>query len=581
MAFGPYGLGWMQQSEAMKTIGEMGMLYIMFLSGIEIDLSDFNRNRNRIGIFGVYTFFFPFVIGLLATHWLLGYSWITSVLMGSMLGSHTLMTYPIVSRYNIQKNSSVNIVIGATMLAVSFSLIILAGINGWISGTTSLRFWLLFGLKIVAFCVVVLLIFPRLTQWLFKRYIDPVTEFLLVLTMMFLSAWMAELVGLVGILGAFLAGVALNRQIPNLSPLMSKINFVGNTLFVPVFLLGVGMMVRFSAFYSSWTVIIIAVVMVCSKVIGKGIAALIAKKQFGFTARECELVFALTQAAAAGTLAVISVGCKIGLFDDAILNASVIMILTMCTISSFLTEHAAKLIALNETATDGMKVSVEQDWLLIGQREDQLSRLSELCDFSQEELLVLSTVQKGRERVEKDKRATLIYHEHQPLNTINQLRVAIPRYAEKESGFYACFELIRQLSGQAGAHVTFYAGSETRQVLEQLCRRNKKRLSASFVDMDDWEDCLQVAKDMNKDEMFVCLTARHSTISYNTLFEQLPNMLERFFSAYNYMLLFPRQAVDGANMDIYLTDIPQSSESFSVISAVKGWLLKIWRRRQN
>ena len=238
MVVGPYGFGLLQSSVAIQTLGKIGMLYIMLQAGIEVDVNDFRQQRGRATIYGLYSFIFPFLVGLLSSL-LLGYGWVTSALMGAMYGSHTLMTYPIVNRYGVQKNEAVNIAIGGTMLSITLALLVLAFLKSNVIAADDRNTWTLIG-RIVLTLGTIILLFPWLAQRFFKRWADPTSGFLIVMTLMVVSALMADWCGLEGILGAFVCGVSLNRLVPNLSPVMQRINFVGNNLFVPLFLIGVG-----------------------------------------------------------------------------------------------------------------------------------------------------------------------------------------------------------------------------------------------------------------------------------------------------------------------------------------------------
>ena len=590
MAVGPSVLNWVGDNAAIQSLGAIGMLYIMFQSGSEIDINDFKQYRYHALLFGLYTFFFPFVLGLLTSRYLLGLGWVTSVLLGAMYGSHTLMTYPIVSRYGIQKNRSVNITVGGTMWAITLSLVVLAGIEateGDAQGVTgSLKTAALIGV----FLGCVLWAFPRAARWLFKRYQDPVFGFMLVMLLLVLSALLAKVAGLEGILGAFLCGVSLNRLLPNHSPLMRRITFVGNSIFVPLFLISVGLIIDVRVFWSGWTTLLIAVVMVASKLSGKSIAAWFGQWTFGFSPMERQLVFGLTQASAAGTLAIATIGYQMGVFTSEVLNGAVLMILVLCTISGFITEHAAKQLALQEGAR--LVSDHEEDyWLLTSVGRDlrtQLRELAVMASLKNTEITESTDWSEVQRSIEHISKSVLVYHESQPMNTISRLLVAVPRYAEKERDFITCFGLVRRLAGELGAKVVFYANADTQVVLRAMCRRPGKTLRATFVEMDDWEDVLMIAKDMQDDDMPVLLSSRKATASYNPLFEQIPQVLEQFFADNNYMVVYPEQQTGGPDIDAFLTDVPQASTAWSVVTRVKSALLRwyMWcvgkiRRPQN
>lgn len=583
MVVGPSVLNWVDDNATIRVLGSIGMLYIMFQSGSEIDMNDFSQHRYRAILFGLLTFLFPLGLGLLTCRYILGFDSTTALLLGAMFGSHTLMTYPIVSRYGIQKNRAVNITVGATMWAITFSLLVLAVVESMQGEAHSAGDILRTIALIILFLSVVLWAFPKTAQWFFKRYQDPVVGFMLVMLMLVLAALLAEWTGLEGILGAFLCGVSLNRLLPNHSPLMRRITFVGNSIFVPLFLIGVGLMIDVRVFWSSWSTILIASVMIGTKLLGKSAAAWAAQGIFRFSAMERQLVFGLTQASAAGTLAIATIGYKMGIFSSEILNGAVLMILILCTISGFITEHAAKQLALQEGAR--LESDHEEDyWYLTSVDNDLHTQLRELAIMSSLKNVEIAKsadwtdVQRAVEHISK---SVLVYHECQPLNTVNRLLVAVPRYAEKERDFITCFGFIRRLSGEIGAKVVFYANPDTQVALHAMCRRPGKMLRAAFRDMDDWEDVLMIAKDMRADDMPVLLSSRKATASYNPLFEQIPQLLQQFFVDNNYMVVYPEQQTGGPDMDAFLMDIPQASTTWSIVTRTKRLLLKIIRRGQN
>ena len=588
IVLGPHGLGWIAENATIKVLGNMGMLYIMFQAGVEIDMNDFRQYRNSALVFGLYSFIIPFALGFLSS-WLLGFGWSTCALLGAMYGSHTLMTYPIVSRYGIQKNAAVNIVVGGTMVSITLSLLVLAVLKSQIltaSATVSPLVW--YGTmagKILLFAVVTVVVFPWVAQWYFKRRKEPVSSFMLVMVMLVVSAWLADWAGLEGILGAFVCGVSLNRLIPNLSPLMSSITFFGNSTFVPLFLLGVGMMIDVSLLWKGWTTVVIAGVMILTKLAGKGLSAWLGQWSFHLSGEERRLMFGLTHATAAGTLAIVTIGYQVGLFNAEILNAAVLMILVLCTSASFITEHAAKHIALQEEALLESD-RTEDEWLMMSVNtgdagvHEQLKELSRLSSLHESKFVLCSDWQDAESMVERTSTSIAIYHEHQPLNTVSRLLVAVPRYAEKEHDFISCFGQVRRLSSQIGARVVFFANEETQRALQALCRRPGKFLRASYREMEDWEDVLMIAKETEADDMVVMISARHATASYNPLFRQIPDMLERFFAEHSWLIIYPQQQMGAAVPDVFLTDQPPTSRSWNLISRTKAWLLKQLRKRQ-
>lgn len=486
---GSHGFGWLGGVETIQTLGKIGMLYIMLQAGIEVDTNDFRQQRSRSILYGLYSFLVPFVLGI-GSSLLLGFNVTTSILMGAMYGSHTLMTYPIVSRYGVQKNAAVNLSIGGTMIAITLSLLVLAFLKSKYIDADPISTWGLLG-RIALTLGIILLVFPWIAQRFFKRWSDATSGFLIVMTMMVVSAWLADWSGLEGILGAFICGAALNRLVPNLSPVMQRINFVGNNLFVPLFLIGVGMMIDVHVLWSDWTTIIIAVVMIATKLSSKWLAAWLAQVSFGLQGTERQLIFGLTHATAAGTLAIVTIGYKTGVFGDEILNATVLMILVLCTSASFITEYAAKRLALQEEARLEAD-KADNSWLMLTVAENrhyELQELSELGELHDADFASESDWSEAKKLINSQHKAAIVYHPSQPLNTINRLLVAVPRYAEKEHDFISCFGLVRRLSSQLGAKVVFYTNEDTQRALQAFCRRKGKYLRASYREMENWKMC--------------------------------------------------------------------------------------------
>ena len=573
MIVGTHGFGLLAGGTVIQTLGKIGMLYIMLQAGIEVDVNDFRQQRSRAIIYGFYSFILPFALGLLTSR-LLGYGWDTCALLGAMYGSHTLMTYPIVSRYGVQKNAAVNIAIGGTMLTITLALLVLAYLK-----SDHLNTWHTIG-RIALTLGVITLVFPWLAQRFFKRWSDATSGFLIVMTMMVVSAWMADWSGLEGILGAFICGVVLNRLVPNLSPVMQRINFVGNNIFVPLFLIGVGMMIDISVLWDGWTTIIVAVVMIATKLLSKWLAAWLAQISFGLQSTERQLIFGLTHATAAGTLAIVTIGYETGIFEPVILNATVLMILVLCTSASFITEYAAKRLALQEEARLEAD-KADNSWLMLTVAENrhyELQELSELGELHEPDFASESDWTEAKKLINSQRKAAIVYHPSQPINTINRLLVAVPRYAEKEHDFITCFGLVRRLSSQLGAKVVFYTNEDTQRALHAFCRRKGKYLRASYREMENWEDVLMIAKQMMPDDMVVLINARPSTPSYNPLFEQVPTMLERFFSDHSYIVVYPEQETGSAIPDMMSGDTPQASKTWKVVSWLKQKILSFQQR---
>ena len=351
---GKYGFNILERDSSFELFGKVGIYYIMFLAGLEMDLENLKKNISRALVFGVLTFSIPFALGMWVGMSLLGFGVGTSMLLSSIFASHTLVAYPIVGRYGMTRHDSVSISIGGTMFALTVALFVLAGISGIYKGELDSGSWILFVGKCVAYCTFVFLVFPRFARWFFRKYDDNVMQYIFVLALVFLSAALAELAGMEGIFGAFLAGLVLNRLVPRVSPLMNRTEFVGNALFIPYFLIGVGMLINLGALFNGGDTIKVVVVMVLVATVTKWIAAWLTQKLYRMSAASRQMMFGLSNAHAAGALAMVMVGTKIeiepGVFlmNDDMLNGVVIMILFSCIISSMVTEHAARTMALAE-----------------------------------------------------------------------------------------------------------------------------------------------------------------------------------------------------------------------------------------
>jgi Kef-type K+ transport system membrane component KefB/nucleotide-binding universal stress UspA family protein len=366
---GPNGLYIMQRGESIELFGTVGLLYIMFLAGLEIDLGDFKKNSRKSMVFGMFTFLIPMALGTLAGLYILGFSVPASVLLASMFASHTLIAYPIVSKLGVAKNRAVNITVGGTMITDTLALLTLAVIVGMSTGEISTQFWIRLGLSVLAFGLIVLLVFPIIGRWFFKRFDDNISQYIFVLGIVFMGAFLAEAAGIEAIIGAFLAGLALNRLIPHTSPLMNRIEFVGNALFIPFFLIGVGMLIDFASFVEDFETIFVAIVMTIVATVSKFLAAWLTQKTFKFSSIERNLIFGLSNAQAAATLAAVLVGynivlgespegAPIRLLNESVLNGTILMILVTCTIASFVTQKGAQQQAAAETV-EGADVETE------------------------------------------------------------------------------------------------------------------------------------------------------------------------------------------------------------------------------
>lgn len=338
---GPFGLSLMLRDSNMIMLGNAGLLYIMFLAGIEIDVEEFKKNSSKSIVFGLITFIIPMIIGFFAGRFLLNLNEVSSILLASMFASHTLIAYPLISKLGAGKNRAVTITIGGTMITDTLALLVLAVIMAMHSGKVNIAFWTQLSISMIIFALVIILLFPIFTRWFFKKSSDSTSQFIFVISMVFLGGFLAELAGVEAIIGAFLAGLTLNKLIPSVSPLMNRIDFVGNAIFIPIFLISVGMLIDYKAFVTGWETVKVAVVMTVVATLSKFIAAYITQKIYGYTNAERKLIFGLSNAQAAATLAAITVAHGVGLLDDTILNGTIVMILVTCTVASLRAQKGA------------------------------------------------------------------------------------------------------------------------------------------------------------------------------------------------------------------------------------------------
>ncbi len=367
---GPQGLDIIEQDK-IEIFSTIGLLYIMFIAGLDLDLNQFKANRNKSLLFGLFTFMIPLVIGFPVCYYLLSigdphFDFDASLLTASMFATHTLVTYPIVGKIGVAKNKAVAVTVGATILTDTAVLILLAVILGSHAGGLSPEFWIRLSISVVLFSAFMFLVIPRIAKWFFEKFSsEKHSHYIFVLAVVFLAGFLAEMTGLEAIIGAFFAGLALNKLIPTSSTLMNRIEFFGNSLFIPFFMISVGMIVDLSVITSGWMALVIAGSLTVVALFGKWLAAFFSQLVFRFTKAQRNLMFGLTGAHAAATLAVIIVGHQAGILDDNVLNGTVILILIACIIASFVTEKAAKDIIKETDGDVDLEPIVNNEFILI------------------------------------------------------------------------------------------------------------------------------------------------------------------------------------------------------------------------
>mgnify|MGYP003356494097 FL=1 len=368
---GKYGLNILGRDASFELFGRVGLYYIMFLAGLEMDMEGLKKNRNRVMFFGMLTFLIPFAMTYFMGVSLLGYIPLASLLLAAIMASNTLIAYPIVGRYGLTRHTSSTLSVGSSMMALFMALIVMASIVNSFHGNGGILFWLLFILKFVAYCVGLIMVIPRVTRWFLRRYSDAVMQFIFILAVVFLSAALSDAVGLEGIFGAFMSGLILNRFVPKVSPLMNRIEFTGNALFIPYFLIGVGMLINVRLLFAGSKILWVVFCIVFFGTLGKAVAAYLAARIFRMSWLAGHMMFGLTSAHAAGAIAMVMVGRRLEvapgqyLFGDEVLNGIVIMILFTCVISTVITERAAQRLRLQEKEDQNMMKNLDDEKILI------------------------------------------------------------------------------------------------------------------------------------------------------------------------------------------------------------------------
>lgn len=661
---GPYGINLLERDSSIVVTGTAGLLYIMFLAGLEIDLAEFRKNSLKSLVFGFYTFSIPMTIGIFSGIYILKFPLLTSILLASMFASHTLIAYPILSKLNVTKNRAVNIAVGGTMITDTLALLVLAVIVGMSTGEVNSVFWTRLSVSVVVFGFAVMLGFPIIARWFFKHFDDHVLQYIFVLAMVYFGAVLAELAGIEGIIGAFLTGLALNRLIPSTSPLMNRVEFVGNALFIPFFLIGVGMLVDYRAFFSDFETIKVAIVMTVVAVVAKFMAAWLTQKTFRFTADERRLIFGLSNAQAAATLAAVLVGYNviigqtdsgepIRLLNDAVLNGTIIMILVTCTIATFVAQKGAVNISLQE-ASDDTEEHDNTEKILIPlsnpENSEELVHLSTTIKSRDNKtgLYGLSIIRNNEEEAGAVKQAnkildkavhvaaatdvkmnrqirydlnvvngissvirennitdlvlglhvkkgisdgflgnltegilaknnvtTFIYKPAQPISTIKNQVVIIPKNAEAELGFSEWLLKIWNIGRNTGAKLIFYASEKTNRVIREVHARHP--IEAEFRFFDNWDDFLILSREIKQDDGLIIVMSREKKLSYHPKMKAIPGYLNRYFVSHNFILVYPIQS--GVNDELIDLNNPSLIEPIEKIDELGKNIARLFKRK--
>ncbi|MBW1654227.1 cation:proton antiporter [Flavobacterium quisquiliarum] len=642
---GPHGLNILAKNSAVDLFSTIGLLYIMFIAGLELDMNEFKANRNKSLLFGFFTFILPLSIGFPVCFYLLQYDFNASFLTASMFATHTLVAYPIVSKLGIAKNQAVAITVGGTILTDTAVLIILAVIMGSAQGSLNQAFWIKLTISLAIFSAIMFLVIPRIAKWFFKKLeSEKHAHYIFVLSVVFFAAFLAEVAGVEPIIGAFVAGLALNPLIPHSSALMNRIEFIGNSLFIPFFLISVGMLVDVSVILSGPTALIVAGTLSIVAIFGKWIAAFFTQIVFKYTRTERQLIFGLSSAHAAATLAVILVGFKAKILDENILNGTIILILITCIVASFATEKAAKKIAICEeeiSPEDTGRDQILDEHILIPLAKT--SAAASLLDFAllikdkkSSNPVTLLTIVPNNNQAEKNilkyrkavdkfvvqasasevKINTIARIDHNPAsgiartskeimsdivivgwprktgfidkifgenvdsiinnvdkslficrfqkNFIEEKRLVFvcPPFSERGVGFQVLLQKVCRLSQELSIPIMIHAEYKTHETIQQIANNLKLNAKFGFKNVSDWEDFESISDEMKSTDLVVFNLSRKGSVSYQSIFERLPQKIEKFFNDNNVILVYPQDDRKESAMDAY--------EDFTTSPLAKG-----------
>lgn len=622
---GPNGLGVLDKTVAIDLFSVIGLLYIMFIAGLELDMNDFNKNKYKSVLFGFYTFIFPFIIGLFTCRYALGYDWLASTLTASMFSTHTLLAYPIATKFGIVKNQAVAITVGGTIITDTAVLLMLSVINASAQGNLDSSFWITLGISMLIFSAIMFFVIPRLARWFFTRLEgEKTSHYVFVLSMVFFAAFLAEVAGIEKIVGAFAAGLVLNRLVPHSSVLMNRIEFVGYSVFIPIFLVSVGMIVDVSVLMNGPVALTVAVVLSVVALVGKWLAAFFTRLTLGYSVAQQNLIFGLSSAHAAATLAVILVGYNQKIIDENILNGTIILILITCIVASFSTEAAAKRIVAEEEKAPKQKplnitkipesilipvanpnsIGALLDFTLlikskvsnlpinflsiVDNDEDAEANLltvkQRLADFSRQasatEVLVNTlvtidnNVSSGIIRTAKETIATTLImgwprkesildkvfgprtemivnslnkniflcHIKRPPETGKRIILVCTSLAHLERGFTYWLKKICTLAKELSLPVLAYCTPNTQEAMQEYVASKKMSVLMSFHPISDSEEehrLETLSKGINEHDIFIIVSARKGSISYEISLENIPHQLHSRFADNTMILVYP------------------------------------------
>jgi Kef-type K+ transport system membrane component KefB/mannitol/fructose-specific phosphotransferase system IIA component (Ntr-type)/nucleotide-binding universal stress UspA family protein len=629
--------------------GTVGLLYIMLIAGLEFDLYQFSRRKHRSIVFGLL----EFVITMAATTYLstllLNFSLLSAILLGSMLASRTLVAYPIISRLGLVKRDSITTTLGGTVITDTATLLVLAVVASVAREGLSVWFCCRLTISLAVFFLIVFWGIPRLGRWFFRNIGgDGGAQFLFVLTVVFGCGYLSYAAGIEPIIGAFMSGLALNRLIPEDSLLRNRILFVGNNLFVPVFLFSIGMLVKVQNLLSDVQIWVVAGVMLASAIATKYLAARIVQWLFKYSTEESWVIFGLSIAQAAAALAIAEVGYEVGLFNEAVLDGTVILIIVTCLMSPWVVERFGRRIALEEEAPPHHAVTMNErllvpvsnpatadaivDFALLFRDPLRTKAVypmtvvpddGEVCSHvANGEKLVSSCLDRAVEasvtpvvradmnavdgitRAVKDLRATtlimgwggevsagslifgnvlnqvlkrcdqrvIVCRLTHPLNTAKRLFLALPPFAEHESGFEETVGHFKRFAKQIGTNFSVILLEHNLSKIKVHVERAKPHIPANFISKPSWQEVRRfIVSSLTQDDVVVILSAREDTVSWQPGLDRLPEIVAARLPQTNLVIVYP--PIEPS--DAAVASAPETISLSQTISAEEGITLNL------
>ena len=653
---GPNFLHLIESTNSFELLSKTGLLYIMFLAGLEIDMQQFQHNRNKSIVFGALTFLIPIIIGYVVCIYVFQFSVWPALLLASMFSTHTLVSYPIVSNMGIIKNRAVQVTFGGTIITDSAVLILLGFITNVVTGEINSFFWFrtTLSLGLLVFCTLYLL--PKISRWFFRNIeAQASSHYIYVLAVVFISSYLSELAGVEPIIGAFLAGLGLNKIIPHSGILMNRITFIGNTLFIPFFLISAGMLVDLKLFFEGTSALLFAAVLLLVGLFTKYIAAWVTGSIYKYSKYERNIMFGLSVSHAAATMAIIKVGFDIHLFDQNVVNGTIILILISCLISSFVTERASRAIAINEKEVARKTHDKIERILIPVSNPDNIQRLIDLAllvkdQKSNEPIYPLSIVEddadadekinivrkviegiveqisSGDKKVEvlkkvdlsivdgiartakaynisdilisfkinqgssnlifgkdlstnllvKTKQAIIISKILQPINTLQRFIVLLSPNSELENGFFRSATKINSLLKQLGVSIYVYGLDQTIRSFAAAIN-DKKQTFYKYMPILSFNE-LDVINKVKVDDLFIFLSARKQTLSYDFNLDEMPKKLNKNNEFTSFIIFYPEIPKILQNEDINNITNTSIEKNYVKVKKITGKITGIFKK---